>query len=817
MKQNFNNNWLCYKTGDKEHAFAVTLPHDAMQLDERSETSAGGVNTGWYEAQDYTYEKTFTLPEDAKEEKIILEFEGVYRKATVYINGEKAAYHSYGYIGFYVDATKYVKFGEENEIRVEVINHDQPNSRWYSGTGIYRPVWLYIVPKKHLRFDSVKITTLDYKEPKIRVEAWPNAAGEVKVEILERSGNKEVSSVGNSALVEGENQSAGNAAENIVAMEILQADGKFSCEIAFPGAKLWSPEEPNLYACRVTFGEDVQEETFGIRMVSCTPENGFQINGKRVLLKGGCIHHDNGLLGACAYEFAERRKVRILLDAGYNAIRSAHNPCSKALLRACDEMGMLVMDEYIDGWYIHKTKYDYADEILDNYRKDLKDMVDKDYNHPSVIMYSTGNEVSETAQKKGIALTKSLTDRLHELDSTRPVSCGINIFFNFLSSMGFGVYSDKKADEAAENAKKKKAVVSEFFNSVGGIFGAGFMKTGATLYPCDVKTRDAYANMDVAGYNYGIKRYRHDLKKYPKRMILGSETFCADAYQFMQEAKRDKRIIGDFVWAAQDYLGEVGIGAWEYKDYAPRFDGGCGWVSAGSGRIDLTGKPLGEMTYTRVAFELEDLAIAVVPVDHTKDAHSPSAWKMTNAMESWSWDGCEGKAAKVEVYTRADHVKLYINGECVGTKKPKNDCKVFFDTTYHNGEIKAVAFDANDNVIAEKTLATAGKETVLRAEPELTRVNADTDLCYVRMRYTDENGETKPLTRGRIKLEVEGGDLLAFGSACPYYPESYQSAETDTYYGEALAIIRPQSGAGKVVVKAQSDLGEAVAEVEILG
>lgn len=817
MKQNFNNNWLCYKTGDKEHAFAVTLPHDAMQLDERSETSAGGVNTGWYEAQDYTYEKTFTLPEDTKEEKIILEFEGVYRKATVYINGEKAAYHSYGYIGFYVDATKYVKFGEENEIRVEVINHDQPNSRWYSGTGIYRPVWLYIVPKKHLRFDSVKITTLDYKEPKIRVEAWPNTAGEVKVEILEKSGNREVSSAGNFAQGEGENQSAGNTGENIAAMEILQADGKFSCEIALPEAKLWSPEEPNLYVCRVTFGEDVQEETFGIRMVSCTPENGFQINGKRVLLKGGCIHHDNGLLGACAYEFAEHRKVRLLLDAGYNAIRSAHNPCSKALLRACDEMGMLVMDEYIDGWYIHKTKYDYADEILDNYRKDLKDMVDKDYNHPSVIMYSTGNEVSETAQKKGIALTKSLTDRLHELDSTRPVSCGINIFFNFLSSMGFGVYSDKKADEAAENAKKKKAVGSEFYNTVAGIFGAGFMKTGATLYPCDVKTRDAYANMDVAGYNYGIKRYRHDLKKYPKRMILGSETFCADAYQFMQEAKRDKRIIGDFVWAAQDYLGEVGIGAWEYKDYAPRFDGGCGWVSAGSGRIDLTGKPLGEMTYTRVAFELEDLAIAVVPVDHTKDAHSPSAWKMTNAMESWSWDGCEGKAAKVEVYTRADHVKLYINGECVGTKKPKNDCKVFFDTTYHNGEIKAVAFDANDNVIAEKTLATAGKETVLRAEPELTRVNADTDLCYVRMRYTDENGETKPLTRGRIKLEVEGGDLLAFGSACPYYPESYQSAETDTYYGEALAIIRPQSGAGKVVVKAQSDLGEAVAEVEILG
>ncbi len=298
------------------------------------------------------------------------------------------------------------------------------------------------------------------------------------------------------------------------------------------------------------------------------------------------------------------------------------------------------MDEYIDGWYIHKTKYDYADEIMDNYRKDLKDMVDKDYNHPSVIMYSTGNEVSETAQKKGIALTKTFTDRLHELDSTRPVSCGINIFFNFLSSMGFGVYSDKKADEAAENAKKKKAVGSEFYNTVAGIFGAGFMKTGATLYPCDVKTRDAYANMDVAGYNYGIKRYRHDLKKYPKRMILGSETFCADAYQFMQEAKRDKRIIGDFVLGSAGFILErLESEPGSTRIITPRFDGGCGWVSAGSGRIDLTGKPLGEMTYTRVAFELEDLAIASnVPVDHSKVMrNSPSACPKYDTMPWKSW------------------------------------------------------------------------------------------------------------------------------------------------------------------------------------
>ena len=185
-------------------------------------------------------------------------------------------------------------------------------------------------------------------------------------------------------------------------------------------------------------------------------------------------------------------------------------------------MGMLVLDEYTDGWYIHKTKYDYADHIMDNYKEDMKAMVDKDFNHPSVIMYSTGNEVSETAQKKGIELCGEMTEWLHELDDTRPVTCGINIFFNFLSSMGFGVYSGKKADEAAKDATKKKAVGSEFYNTVAGIFGAGFMKTGATLHACDVKTRDAYARMDIAGYNYGIKRYRYDLKKYPQRLILGS-------------------------------------------------------------------------------------------------------------------------------------------------------------------------------------------------------------------------------------------------------------------------------------------------------
>jgi beta-galactosidase len=788
-KISFNEGWKCYRTGEPEKAFDVIVPHDAMLLDERSETSASGVNAGWYEVQDYTYEKTFQVPREYEGHAVTFEFEGVYRKASVYINGKKAAFHDYGYTGFYVKADDFLKYGEENHIRVEAVNSDQPNCRWYSGTGIYRPVWLYVQPKEHLRLGRIRVTTLDYNTPVIKVEAQTNTKGRVKVQILD--GDRELAAVTG------------------------LADSVMAEEIDLPKAELWSPENPKLYTCRAAFGDDVQEISFGIRMVECTPEKGFLLNGERVILQGACIHHDNGILGACAYDFAEERKIRILLENGYNAIRCAHNPCSKALLDACDRMGMLVMDEYTDGWYIHKNKYDYANEIMDNYKADLKDLVEKDYNHPSVIMYSIGNEVAETAQKKGIALTGSMTGCLHRLDETRPVTCGINIFFNFLSSAGFGIYSDKKAEQAAKNVKKKKAVGSEFYNTMAGIFGAESMKIGATLYPCDVKTRDAFERMDVAGYNYGIRRYRHDLKKYPNRVIVGSETFCADAYKFMEIAKENPRLIGDFVWAGMDYLGEVGIGAWEYEDYAPRFDKGCGWVSAGSGRIDLTGKPLAEMAYTRVAFGIAKIGMGVVPVNHTKDKHSPSAWKMSNALESWSWNGCEGKDAKVEVYARAAAVELYVNEQLVGKKKLTHDCKVTFHTTYHDGEIKAVALGAAGEKIAEKILKTAGEETVLTLQPEETRVNRAGGLCFVRLQYTDKEGNVKPLVRGDITVSVQNGELLAAGSACPYYPDSYLTNRTDTYFGEALAVIRP-AGSGNVTVSATSPYGQAQTEIEIV-
>ena len=782
--------WTCRHLGDTAPGKPVTLPHDAMLAEPRTALSAGGTNTGWYEGYDYEYQRTLTVPENELADTHILEFEGVYHNAEVWLNGQKAAFRPYGYTNFYVDCAPYLHVGE-NELRVIARNADQPNSRWYSGAGIYRPVQLWKARGAHITLNGVKIRTLSLQPAIVEVRVKTTAPGTVRLTV-----------------------------DDLPAMQ-QESDGEAVFTLTLDNARLWTPETPNLYTCRVSFADDEVTETFGVRKVEWGTD-GFLLNGKRYIIQGACIHHDNGLLGAVCDPDAVARKVRLLKENGYNAIRSAHNPCSKALLTECDRQGMLVMDEYIDHWYIHKTEHDYVDYFNDWWRQDLTDMVEKDYNHPCVVLYSTGNEVSETAQKRGIALTKEMTDFLHELDDSRPVTCGVNIFFNFLSSIGFGVYSDEKAKKEAERAEKakqrgektskKKAVGSQFFNNLAGLLGDEFMKRGATLHGCDVKTRDAFANMDIAGYNYGIYRYKHDLKKYPQRLILGSETFCNDAYKFRELAKQEPRLVGDFVWAGMDYLGEVMVGSWEYADYAETFDGGLGWVSAGSGRIDLTGKPLGEALYTRVALEADNGPyIAVCPVNHTGDRHSPSAWKMTNAMPSWSWTGCEGKKANVEVYARAARVELVLNGRTVGSKTLKNDCLARFSIPYESGTLEAVSYDAADHEIGRYKLQSAGGATSLTLDAEEPAAQTG-HLCYVRLRYTDENGITKPLMRGNIQVQVRGGTLVGLGSACPFNKHSYLDSETDTYYGEALAIVR--MGDGDAMTIAASD-GEYSAELTV--
>lgn len=788
----FHDHWYVRHTDENGPGKPVPLPHDAMLSESRTADAGGGLNISWFKGRDYVYTRHFSVSKKDLMMHNVLEFEGVYRKAEVWINGKKTAFRPYGYTNFYVELDDCLREGD-NTVEVIARNGDQPNSRWYSGSGIYRPVKWWRSPKKHIELNGVRIRTLRVNPAVIEISVRTSEPGPVTVQILD--------------------------GETVT----TEASFEGSTQITISDAKLWSVDTPSLYTAKVRFGEDTAVETFGIRTLQWG-KDGFLVNGERVILRGACVHHDNGLLGAVCHPDAVERKLRILKENGYNAIRSAHNPCSKAALDVCDRIGLMVMDEYIDQWYIHKTQHDYV-EYFDQFRhQDLADMVDKDYNHPCVIMYSTGNEVAETAQPKGIALTEEMTEELHRLDATRPVTCGINIFFNFLNSIGMGQYSDEKAAKEAQRAanakasgkkKKESATGSKFFNDMAGLLGADFMKLGATLHGSDVTTRQAYARMDIAGYNYGEKRYRRDLKKYPDRLILGSETFCSDAYRFWELAKENPRLLGDFVWSGIDYLGEDGIGAWEYKEYAPEFEHNVGWISAGAGRIDLTGKPLGEALYTRVAFEQDSGPFLTVrPICHAGRSHSPSAWKMTNAMPTWSFRGWEGKPAHVEVYARADSVELLLNGASLGRKQVKNNCVFTFQVPYANGKLEAVAYDAPGHETGRSTLETAGEETILRAVPEETMVRAG-HLSFIRLQYTDSNGIVKPCERGVLDVKVEGGRLVGLGSACPYYERSYLDSTCDTYYGEALAIVEAGSG-DQVTLTAGDGKHEAVTVVKIV-
>ncbi len=805
-KIDFNSGWTCRCMTRDEEEYHVTLPHDAMISEPRSEESRGEGNTGWYIGGDYEYRKKFMVSKEDQDSDILIEFESIYHNAEIFINGKKAAFRPYGYTNFYVNTKGFLNYGMENEIRAVAHNSDQPNSRWYSGAGIYRPVYLWKGKGAYVKVNGIKIRTVSYDPAVIEVyvEVSQSGTGEITVYDGVKTAARQTFTA--YAHTEGGDTRG------------LQKEGKKSkvcarVQIPVQDAKLWSCESPHLYTCQVVFGEDCVKETFGIRLLEWNEKIGFAVNGKRTILRGACIHHDNGILGACSYPEAEERRVRILKENGYNALRSAHNPCSKALLEACDRLGMMMMDEYVDVWYIHKTEYDYVSDLHKWWKQDLKDMTDKDYNHPCVIMYSTGNEVSETAQKKGIELTGKFTEYLHGLDATRPVTCGINIFFNFLSSIGLGVYSDDKAKKQAQAAeqsaqaakaekKRKKSVGSAFYNSLACLMGDYFMKCGATLYPCDVKTRDAFANMDIAGYNYGIFRYRHDLKKYPKRLILGSETFCKDAYAFWETARTNNRIIGDFVWAGMDYIGETGDGAAEYSDYKEE-NPACR-MTGNNGRIDLLGRPRAEAAFTKVAFEQETGPYLAAEPVYQKEKLQLTGWALTKAIESWSYRGCSGQKTKAEVYARAAKTELFINGKSVGVRNMKHKCRAVFPVIYEDGEITAVSYDETGKEIGRRTLKTAGKETVLRLIPEKSEIRPG-GLGFIWLRYTDQEGILKPMEKHLLTAEVENGTLQGLGSANSYVKGNYTDASVKTYYGEALAVVRADgSGPLKLTVTSQN-------------
>lgn len=770
QKQSFNQNWFFHKK-DFSNAVPVVLPHDTMIHERREPDSPGGSGHGYFPGGVYVYEKTFTAPSDWADMTVSLLFEGVYKNASVAVNGKQAAFHPYGYTPFTVCLDGLLDYGGENTVTVTVDNSQLPNSRWYSGSGIYRPVWLLTGKKSHIKFQGVKITTLSYAPAKIRVDTAATG-GEIAVEILD---GETVAAAGTGA----------------------------ACELDIPGAKLWSDEAPHLYTCRVTLTEggkvaDEVTETFGIRVIEWRSPKGLLVNGKSVLLRGGCVHHDNGVLGAATYAKSEERRVRIMKENGFNAIRSSHNPASEALIAACDKCGVFLMDETFDMWYNRKNKFDYGCDFHDWWERDTTAMVERDYNHPSVILYSIGNEVAEPFEEKGVQAGKAMIDLIHRLDPTRPVTCGVNLMIIGRAAKGQGIYQDGEQSTAGGKKQKEGGNASLAFNIMASLVGSG-MNRGGNSPKVDAITSPFVDSLDIAGYNYGSGRYPLEEKQHPNRVIFGSETFPQDIFRNWEMVKKYPYLVGDFMWTAWDYLGESGLGAWSYHGGMP-FNRPYPWLLAGAGVIDILGIPDASCKYAATVWGLTDRpVIGVRPVNHPGVRVSRSVWRGTNAIESWAWAGCEGNKAEIEVYAQADSVELLLNGKSVGKKKLK-ECKAMFKVKYAPGTLTAVAYDAAGKELCRSSLRSAVGPVCVSVQPENKAVKPG-EIVYIPVSIVGENGVVESNADRKLTVSVQGGDLLGFGSAQPRTEERYDTGSFTTYQGRALAVVRAgESGTLRLTV-----------------
>ncbi len=761
MTIDFNSNWIFIKDDGTQKI--VTLPHDAMLTEKRYASCMGGVNSGYFPGGKYRYKKDFVVSSEQAARRIELFFEGVYRNATITINGTKVCENKYGYSEFTADITNFVIVGN-NIVEVTVDNSLFPNCRWYSGSGIYRPVWLIISPLNAPK--EIKVKTISYSPAVIEVMADEDATISIYYE--------------GKLIIKGQT-------------------GKYE----IPDAKLWSAENPELYTCVAEKDGESVKTTFGIRKIEWSAKTGLLVNGKEILLRGGCIHHDNGVLGACTYPDAEERRVRILKRQGFNALRISHNPAPRSLLDACDKIGMYVLDEAFDGWYIPKDYHDFSRDFYGEYENVLCRMVNKDFNHPSVIMYSVGNEVTETASEKGIKLCGQMRDILHSLDDTRPVTCGVNVLLDVYVKHGLGVYKEKGQYERKplpEGKKyKDKKTGSAFFNYWAGRLGWLLFKLskGKTA---EKIVKEFAPSVDIVGLNYASSRYDIDAIKYPERMMVGSETMSADLPYNWERVKKYKQLVGDFVWAAWDYIGETCMG-WTYQSYKGLP------LLANQGMIDITGKPLAQMAFLQTVWGLREKPfIAVQPLNHSRETPSKGAWQFTNAIDSWEWHGYEGKKTVVEVYSNAHKISLSLNGKVLGTKKLKN-YRAAFKVKYRCGTLEAVAYDESGRKISQSQLSSGGRDVMLNVSPDKKILHANgRDLCFVEIEFTDKNGVLKPYIEQRVEIQALGNSaiLQGFGSALYKTDEVFDARHHNSYRGRALAVFRATEKIGKVSVTVSS-------------
>lgn len=768
----FDDAWLFTKdsvVGAEQTSFddgawtKVDLPHDWSIEDLPNQTpghvvgpfdknSPGFISTGFTIGGTAWYRKKFVTQKREEGKNVSLHFDGVYMNADVWLNGHLLGSHAYGYTPFYFNLSPHLKPpGQENVLAVRVRNEGK-NSRWYSGSGIYRHVWLNITHPVHIVPWGVFVTTPVVEEG--------SAVVKVAISIANRLETESAVSVV-TTILSPEGKTIGQVGKSVKLERNASQTDSQTIRIGNPA--LWSVETPRLYKAvtKVVAGGktlDRVETTFGIRTIRFDAANGFTLNGKRVLLKGGCIHHDNGPLGAAAIDRAEERKIEILKKNGFNAVRSSHNPPSQALLNACDRLGMLVINEAFDMWERPKNPQDYHLYFKDKWKEDLRALILRDRNHPSVIIWSIGNEIPERADSSGLRITQQLVNEVRNLDPTRPVTEAICQFWE------------------TENRGKQWAA-----------------------------TEPVFALLDIGGYNYLWQRYEEDHQQFPHRVMLGTESYAREALENWNMVEKHPYVIGDFVWTAMDYLGEASIGH-AYLDTVRQRKPilGWPWFNAWCVDIDLIGQKKPQSYYRDVVWRQRPIAMAVHRPIPSGMIENVSDWGWPDELQSWTWPGAEGVPLQVRVFSRAPMVRLFLNGKVVGEQKiADTSITAVFEVPYSPGTLKAV------NVYGDKekegvTIKTAGAPNRIQLSADRSSIKASrNDLAYITVEIIDKNNQVVPNAEVPVQFSISGaGELLAVGNANPKEPASFRKAAHKTFRGRCLLVIRPNKNPGIIVVRA---------------
>lgn len=769
--QNFDRNWeFSYSTGTayldaKGFAYKeqVDLPHDFMIGTERTPDSRTEGAGGFFQGGIGTYEKNFLIPTEGIGKQFLLLIEGSYGNTEVWINGNLAAMHHYGYTEFFVELTNWLKYGEENKLKIVVENITLPNSRWYTGSGLYRHVRLLEGEQVYLAPWSVFVRTSDLEN--IHVDAVITNIGEEKEHTI-------VLKVRNQ-----ERDEVIRAAQQIVCQK-----GETTCsfDLHAEGMVAWSLETPYLYTVEISVLEtgESKEVSFGVRTIAFTREEGFLLNGKPVKLQGGCIHHDNGVVGSRAYSAMEERKVRLLKESGYNAIRTSHNPMSTALLNACDRLGMLVMDEAFDQWRAKKNYGDYHLYFEDHWQEDLGSMIMRDRNHPSVIMYSIGNEIGERdGSGDGAKISHELCEYARKMDPTRAITNGVCAIFLDAGEFGgimaniFGsgesVDFDSIPDEIKELLHQTDYIVEHW-----GEITADFVK-----------------DLDVVGYNYLDDRYEKDGRDFPERLIVGTESYPKMMKQVWERTMAYSYVLGDFTWTAFDYLGESGIGHAFYDQKGGLF---CDypWHTGYCGDYDLCGfiRPQGK--FRRILWKKETApVITVLRPEHFGKNEAVSTWGWPDVVESYSFPGFEGKEIRLDVYSDADEVEIRVNGNVIDHVKVPETNIIQRNIVYEPGLIEVTNY-RNGKKAENSSLKTVGKAVSLKLTAAQTY---ETDVQIVTIEAVDIDGKRVPYDCSKVSVcTLENAKVEGFGTGNPVSEENYTTSTCTLYEGRALLVLRKE-------------------------